>query len=249
MKSVRLHVDGLRLEEIPRPEPGAGEVLVRVHAASITRDELTWPTDRLPAIPSYELSGVVESTGEEVIALTPFDRDGVAAEWTSVPRSVLAPKPARLSHEEAAALPMPGLTAWQGLVVHGGLSAGQRVLVTGATGGVGQVAVQLARQLGAVPVDDGETCDLLFDTVGGESLARNAGGAESVVTIAAEAPGAHFFVVEPDGAQLAGLPELSPQIDSVFALEDFKAAFARVAQRGKHGKVVLSVADPGAPTA
>lgn len=242
MKSVRLHDDGLRLEEIPRPEPGTDEVLVRVHAAAITRDELTWPTDRLPAIPSYELSGVVESTGEEVIALTPFDRDGVAAEWASVPRSVLAPKPAGLSHAEAAALPMPGLTAWQGLVVHGALSAGQRILVTGAGGGVGHIAVQLARQLGAEVVEDGETCDLLFDTVGGESLARNAGDAGSVVTVAAEAPGAHFFVVEPDGAQLAQLPELRPQVDSVFPLEEFEGAFARVAERGKHGKVVLSVA-------
>ena len=243
MKAVRLHADGLRLEEIPQPEPGPDEVLVRVHAASITRDELTWPADRLPAIPSYELSGVVESTGAEVIALTPFDRDGVAAEWATVPRSVLAPKPTGLGHGEAATLPMPGLTAWQGLVVHGGLTAGQRVLVTGAGGGVGHVAVQLARQLGAVVVEDGDTCDLLFDTVGGEPLARNAGGAGSVVTIAAEVPGAHFFIVEPDGAQLAALPELQPQVDSVFPLEDFDAAFARLAQRGKNGKVVLRVFD------
>src|SRR4051812_49449674 len=106
MKAVRLHEDGLRLEELATPEPGPDEVLVRVHAAAITRDELTWPTDRLPATPSYELSGVVESTGEEVIALTPFDRDGVAAEWAVVPRSVLAAKPAGLTHDEAAALPM-----------------------------------------------------------------------------------------------------------------------------------------------
>jgi NADPH:quinone reductase-like Zn-dependent oxidoreductase len=242
MKSLRLHADGLRLEEMPRPEPGEDEVLVRVHAAAITRDELTWPTDRLPATPSYELCGVVEPTGEEVIALTPFDRDGVAAEWAIVPRSVLAPKPSGLSHEEAAALPMPGLSAWQALVVHGGLSAGQRVLVTGPTGGVGHVAVQLARQLDAVVVEDGETCDLLFDTVGGDSLARNSDGAGRIVTIAAEAPGAHYFIVEPDGAQLAALPELHPQVDSVFALEDFEAAFARTEQRGKHGKVVLRVA-------
>ena len=90
MKAVRLHSDGLRLEEIPRPEPGPDDVLVRVLAAAITRDELTWPTDRLPATPSYELCGVVDGTGEEVIALTPFDRDGVAAEWAVVPRFVLA---------------------------------------------------------------------------------------------------------------------------------------------------------------
>lgn len=241
MRALRLHEDGLKLEQVSRPIPGPEEVLVRVRAAAITRDELTWPTDRLPAIPSYELCGVVESTGEEVIALTPFDRDGVAAEWAVVPRSVLAPKPPHLSDVEAAALPMPGLTAWQALVVHGGLTAGERVLVTGARGGVGHVAVQLVERLGAVLVDDGEACDLLFDTAGGEALTRNATRAQRVVTVAAEAPGADYFVVEPDGAQLAALPDLRPQVDSVFPLDQFEAAFARTEQRGKLGKVVLRV--------
>jgi len=247
MKALRLHPDGLRLEDIARPEPKEGESLVRVHAAAITRDELTWPTDRLPATPSYELCGVVESTGEEVIALTPFDRDGVAAQWAVVPTIVLAPKPARLSHEEAAALPMPGLTAWQALVVHGTLQPGERVLITGAHGGVGHVAVQLARHLGATVVDDGEPCDLLFDTAGGDALARNAATAARIVTVAAEAPGAHYFVVEPDGEQLASLPELRPEIDSVFPLVEFEAAFSRSASRGKHGKVVIRVADQPTP--
>src|SRR4051794_39732962 len=174
MKAVRLHADGLRLEELPRPEPGSGEVLVRVHAAALTRDELTWPTDRLPAIPSYELSGTVETTGQQIIALTPFDRDGVAAEWATVPVAVIAPKPAALSHEEAAALPMTGLSAWQGMVVHGKLAAGERVLISGQRGGVGHVAVQLAHELGAVLVDEGQPCDLFFDTVGGEAFPGNA---------------------------------------------------------------------------
>src|SRR3954467_5910405 len=102
MKALRLHADGLKLEEVARPEPGPDDVLVRVHAAAITRDELTWPTDRLPAAPAYELRGVVEAAGEKVIALTAFDRDGVAAEWAVVPRALLAPKPAGLSDEEAA---------------------------------------------------------------------------------------------------------------------------------------------------
>ena len=75
--------------------------------------KLEWPVDRLPAIPSCELSpGVLVDSGDEVYALTPFDRDGVAAEYALVPARVLAPKPARLSHVEAA-LPMGGLTAWQ----------------------------------------------------------------------------------------------------------------------------------------
>jgi NADPH:quinone reductase-like Zn-dependent oxidoreductase len=231
------------LEDLARPEPGPGEVLVRVHAAAITRNELTWPVDRLPATPSYELAGVVEASGEEVIALTAFDRDGVAADYAVVPETLLAPKPVGLNHEQAAALPMPALTAWQGLVVHGGLEAGDSVLVTGARGGVGHVAAQLVRALGGVLVGEGEACDLLFDTAGGEALARSADRAWRVVTIAAEAPGAEYFVVEPNGAQLASLPDLRPEVDSVFPLEDFRAAFERSAARGKHGKVVLRVAE------
>jgi NADPH:quinone reductase-like Zn-dependent oxidoreductase len=238
MKAVRLYPDGLKLEELPVPEPGDGEALVRVHAAALTRDELTWPTDRLPAIPSYELSGVVESTGEEVFALKPFDRDGVAAEYAAVPTAVLAPKPAGLSHVEAAALPMPALSAWQGLVVHGRLQSGERICVTGADGGVGHIAVQLSVALGGVVVPEGEPCELMFDTAG-----RASGVAGRVVTIAEEMPGATYFVVEPDGAQLAQLSsyDLRPQIDSTFPLDGFEAAFARTEARGKHGKVVLDL--------
>src|ERR671935_2447762 len=124
MRALRLYPQGLVLEEVARPEPGPGEVLVRVHAAAITRDELTWPVDRLPAIPSYELAGVVEASGEEVVALTPFDRDGVAADYAVVPETLLAPRPSGLSDEQAAALPMPALSAWQGLGGHGRAPAG-----------------------------------------------------------------------------------------------------------------------------
>jgi hypothetical protein len=102
------------------------------------------------------------------------------------------------------------------------------------------VAVPLATHLGAVVVVDDE-CDLLFDTVGGAWLEAGAARAKRVVTIAAEAPGAEYFIVEPDGAQLAALPPLRPMVDSVFTLDEFEAAFARVEGRGKHGKVVLSV--------
>jgi NADPH:quinone reductase-like Zn-dependent oxidoreductase len=200
---------------------------------------LEWPVARLPATPSYELSGVVVDSGDEVYALTPFDRDGVAAEYALVPESVLAPKPAGLSHVEAAALPMGGLTAWQALFVHGRLARGERVLVTGAAGGVGHIAVQLARHAGAEVVERGPV-DLVFDTRGGELPVG-----ERVVTIAEEMPGATYFVVEPDREQLLELGalvdagELRPEIDSVFPLTEARAAFERVATPGKRGKVVL----------
>jgi NADPH:quinone reductase-like Zn-dependent oxidoreductase len=242
MRELRLYPDGLRLEEANRPVPGEGEVLVRVHAAAITRGELDWPVDRLPAVPSYELSGVVVDSGEEVFALTPFDRDGVAADYAAVPAVVLAAKPAHLTHVEAVALPMGGLSAWQGLFVHGHLQAGERVAITGASGGVGYLAVQLARHAGAEVVEGG-AADLVFDTVGGELPA----GAR-VVTIAAEAPDATYFIVEPDRPQLVEIGRLAdagllqPAVDSTYSLELAREAFDRLAERGKRGKVVLDVA-------
>ena len=243
MLAVRLHDDGLNVEEIETPSPDPGEVLVRVHAAAVTRGELEWPADRLPAIPSHELSGVVVDSGDEVFALTPFDRDGVAAQYAVVPADVLAPKPMGLSHVEAAALPMTGLTAWQALFVHGQLSRGERVLVTGASGGVGHIAVQLARHAGAAVVENGPA-DLVFDTRGGDVPTG-----ERVVTIAEEMPGATYFIVEPDREQLLELRtlvdagELRAEVDSVFPLTAARAAFERVAVRGKRGKVVLEVAE------
>src|SRR5215216_7817440 len=263
MRAVHLHAPGqiedLRLDEIQLPEPRPEHVLVQVHAAAITRDELEWPTDRLPAIPSYELSGVVAEdagamlAGTEVFSLTPFDRDGVAADYALVPIDVLAAKPPSLSHIQAAALPMTGLSAWQALMVHGRLQPGERVAVTGARGGVGHVALQLARSRGATLVEEGQPCDLLFDTTGGETLARSAGQAGRIVTVAAETPRAHYFVVEPNReqllelARLADTGELRPEIDSIFPLTEARAAFTRSAARGKRGKVVLQVIDEQLP--
>ena len=297
MRAVRLHlpggIDALSVDEIEVPEPGSGEALVRVHAAAITRDELDWPTDRLPAIVSYELSGVVEEVardvgdlaiGDDVFALAPFDRDGVAAEFAVVPAALLAPKPPGLSHAESAAIPLAGLTAWQGLFVHGELQPGDRVLILGATGGVGHLATQLAawrgahvigtassgaaelaHKFGAEQVLDPatpfvgsiESVDLVFDTVGGDPLARSAdvlreGGrlvavAEEPTPEIAERVHSTYFVVEPDRQQLGELASLAndgilrPAIDSVFPLEDARAAFDRVMSPGKRGKVVIEV--------
>jgi NADPH:quinone reductase-like Zn-dependent oxidoreductase len=297
MRAVRLHppggIDALSVDEIEVPKPGPGEALVRVHAAAITRDELDWPIDRLPAIVSYELAGVVEeiagnvgdlAVGEDVFALTPFDRDGVAAEQAVVPAAFLAPKPMGLSHVESAAIPLAGLTAWQGLFVHGQLQPNQRVLILGAAGGVGHLATQLARWRGAHVIgtapaataelarefgaeqvlDPGapfvgsiEPVDLVFDTVGGDALARSAdvlreGGrlvavAEEPSSEIAERVHATYFVVEPDREQLVELARLAnegilrPAIASVFPLKDARAAFDRVMSSGKRGKVVIEV--------
>ena len=166
----------------------------------------------------------------------------MAAEYAVVPADVRAPKPLRLRHVEAAALPMGGLTAWQALFVHGRLVRGERVLITGASGGVGHIAVQLARHAGATVVESGPV-DLVFDTRGGEIPAG-----QRVVTIAEETPGATYFIVEPDHEQLlelrtlADAGELRAEVDSVFPLTEAQAAFERVAGRGKRGKVVLEVA-------
>ncbi|MBV8941210.1 MAG: NADP-dependent oxidoreductase [Solirubrobacterales bacterium] len=214
MRAVRLHspgrIEDLVVEEVATPRPEAGEALVRVHAAAITRDELSWPVDRLPATPSYEVSGTVVATapdasepsaGVAVYALMDFDRDGAAAEYALVEARLLADKPRTLDDVQSAAVPLPALSAWQGLFRHGGLAAGERVLIHGAAGGVGQFAVQLAhhhgahvigtaspwglqlaRELGADEVIDHTTTrfedavepvDLVFDTVGGDRLQRS----------------------------------------------------------------------------
>jgi NADPH:quinone reductase-like Zn-dependent oxidoreductase len=252
MLAARLHADGIEVETLPQPVPGDGELLIRVRAAAITRDELTWPVDRLPAIPSYELSGVVAAAGagfaegEAVFGLTPFDRDGVAAEYAVVPATVMAPKPRRLTHVESSALTLAGLSAWQGLFDRGRLGEGERVCVLGERGGVGHIAVQLARDQLATA---GQPCALVFDTVGGDGLIRAAETGARVVSVAEEREGVEYFVVAPNRASLIELArradagELKPTIDAVFSLEDAVAAFARVAERGKRGKVVLRVSE------
>src|SRR4051794_14754430 len=213
MRVVRLLAAGgpeqIAVESADKPRPRPTEALVRVHAAAIPRDELQWRVDRLPAIPSYELSGVIEEVGagvtgvadgDEVFALTPFDRDGVAADYAAVPADVLVPRPRAVGHAASAAIPLSALSAWQGLFDHGRLGADQRVLIHGAAGSVGGFAVQLARsagahvsgttsaanldfllELGAHEVVDSATrfedavepVDLVFDTVGGERLRRS----------------------------------------------------------------------------
>ena len=163
---------GMKLVERPEPQAAIDDVVVQVHASAITGDELSWPStwvdrvgrDRTPSIPGHELAGVVTalgygttglSVGQRVFGLTDWYRDGTLAEYVAVEARNLAPLPGDVDFTVGAALAMPGLTAWQGLFEHGRLRAGQSVLVHGAAGIVGSMAIQLAREAGAYVIGTG----------------------------------------------------------------------------------------------
>ncbi|MEO3747377.1 NADP-dependent oxidoreductase [Plantactinospora sp. B5E13] len=211
-------VGGLTLTDMPYPHAAENDVIVRVHAAGFTPGELDWPAtwtdragrDRTPSIPGHELSGVVAelgygttglTVGQRVFGLTDWARNGSLAEFTAVEARNLAPLSADIDHTVAAALPISGLTAWQGLFDHAHLTTGQTVVVHGAAGGVGSMAVQLAREAGARVVGTGRAAhraaalgfgaqvfvdleaddlrqvgevDVVFDVLGGDVLERSA---------------------------------------------------------------------------
>jgi NADPH:quinone reductase-like Zn-dependent oxidoreductase len=220
MKAIHLYgPDGMVHEDAPLPRPGEGEALVRVHAAGIIPTELSWvPTwttktgepRPLPVMPGHEFSGEVAAlgtgvrdvgVGDLVYGLNDWYRDGVQVEYCVARVADFARKPAGIDHVQAAATPISALTAWQGLIDRAGLTAGQRVLIHGAAGGVGVFAVQLARcrgarvtgtasavnldfvrGLGADEVIDYRVerfedlvrdVDVIFDTVGGDTLQKS----------------------------------------------------------------------------
>jgi NADPH:quinone reductase-like Zn-dependent oxidoreductase len=209
---------GMKLVERPKPEPAINDVVVQVHAAGFTSGELTWPStwtdrlgrDRTPVIPGQELAGVVAalgygatglSVGQRVFGLTDSYRGGALAEYVAIETRNLAPLPGDVDFTVGSGVAMPGLTAWQGLVEHGRLQAGQSVLVQGAAGAVGSMVTQLARQLGAYVIGAGRArdresaldfgaqafidlendrledvggVDLVFDVIGGDMARRSA---------------------------------------------------------------------------
>jgi len=157
--------ESFELCEMPKPVPQAGQVLVRVHATSI--NPLDYQVRRgdypdlvpLPAITGHDVSGVVEEVGPGVTAFAPgdevwytpqiFDGPGSYAEYHVAAESIIGKKPPSLSHLEAASLTLVGGTAWEALVVRAGLRVGESILVHGGAGGVGHVAIQLAKAVGA----------------------------------------------------------------------------------------------------
>jgi NADPH:quinone reductase-like Zn-dependent oxidoreductase len=222
---------GMTLMEQPAPEPALNEVVVAVHASGLTSGELTWPStwtdrlgrDRTPSIPGQQLAGVVSalgygttglSVGQRVFGLTDSHRGGGLAEYVAIEARNLAPLPGDVDFTVAASLPMPGLTAWQGLFDHGRLGVGQSVVVHGAAGSVGSMVTQLAREFGAYVIATGRAADrqtaldfgamefvdlendalediggvdLVFDVIGGDIQKRSAGlirAGGTLVTIA-----------------------------------------------------------------
>jgi NADPH:quinone reductase-like Zn-dependent oxidoreductase len=201
------------------PVPGPGQILIQVHAAGVTPTELLWyPTfhqkdgaEREGAVPGHEFSGVVAalgeavdafSVGEEVYGMNDWFADGATAECCLTLPSCIATKPRRLTHVEAAAVPIGALTAWQGLHEHTNLQPGERILIHGGSGAVGVFAIQFARAIGAEIITtaskrneeflkelgasqvidygaedftqaiDGPV-DVIFDAVGGDTLTRS----------------------------------------------------------------------------
>ena len=170
MKAIRMHTQGgpelLAYEDAPKPALQPGDALVRVIATSITKTELTWDETyrdcdgrpRIPTIPGHEFAGIVDAlapeaagvrVGDAVYGLSSFCRNGSAAEFIAIRAADLAPKPHSLNFEQAAVVPLAGLTAWQALFDHAQIEKGERVLIHGAAGGVGTYAVQLANWKGA----------------------------------------------------------------------------------------------------
>jgi NADPH:quinone reductase-like Zn-dependent oxidoreductase len=203
---------------MPYPHAAENDVIVEVHAAGFTPGELDWPgtwtdragRDRAPTTPGHEVSGVVAelgygttglTVGQRVLGITDWCRNGTLAEYVSVEARNLAPLSAAVDHVVAAALPISGLTAWQGLFTHGQLRAGQTAVIHGAAGAVGSIAVQLAIEAGARVIGTGRAADresafglgaeafvdldrdrledagevdLVFDVIGGQILCRSA---------------------------------------------------------------------------
>ncbi|MEV1131712.1 NADP-dependent oxidoreductase [Agromyces sp. NPDC049794] len=240
MKAITVAKEGLGVEamtliDIDHPHAAENDVIVRVHAAGFTTGELTWPgtwvdragRDRTPSVPGHELAGVVVelgygtsglTVGQRVFGLTDWTRNGSLAEFAAVEARNLAPLPASVDFVTAAAVPISGLTSWQGLFDHGRLEAGQTVLIHGAAGGVGSIAVQLAHEVGARVIGTGRAkdrdaalelgadefvdlqadrlealgqVDLVFDVLGGEVFEQSLGVLRPggrIVTIAGPPP-------------------------------------------------------------
>jgi NADPH:quinone reductase-like Zn-dependent oxidoreductase len=258
---------GMKLVDRPDPKPAINDVVVQVHASGFVNTELSWPStwtdrldrDRTPVIPGHELAGVVTalgygttglSVGQRVVGLADWYRDGTLAEFVAIEARNLAPLPGDVDFTVGASLPISGLTAWQGLVVHGRLQPGQRVIAHGAAGAVGSLVTQLAREMGGFVIGTGRAADrqaaldfganafvdldnerledvgpvdLVFDLIGGEIGKRSAA------------------LVRPGGTlvSIVGPVEAKPTdgIAIDFVVESDRAQLGEIVQRIRDGRL------------
>jgi NADPH:quinone reductase-like Zn-dependent oxidoreductase len=262
---------GMKLVDRPEPQAAINDVVVRVHAAGFVNTELAWPStwtdrlgrDRTPSIPGHEVAGVVSalgygttglSIGQRVFGLTDWSRDGALAEYMAVEARNLAPLPGDIDFTVGASLPISGLTAWQGLIVHGRLQAGQRVIAHGAAGAVGSMVTQLAREFGAYVIGTGRApdrqraldfganeyvdldnevledvggVDLVFDLIGGDIGKRSAR--------LVRAGGTLVSIVGPSEAR----PVDGRAID--FVVESDRAQLGEIVQRVRDGRLRTNI--------
>ena len=284
--------DVLRTVEIARPDPISTEILVRVVAAGVnpvdckTRrgEGVSRWVGPPPFVPGWDVAGVVEAmgygvtrfaVGDLVFGMHRFPRAaGAYAEYVTGPSLQFARVPARLAPSEAAALPLAALTAWQCLVDAAGVSRGQTVVVHGATGGVGRLAVEVATSLGASVIASSRAdrgalkareADVAVDLVGGADtiallgtlrrggiLLAVADGADDEVKRAAARMGVKVSepLVEPDGrglekiSRLVEAGQLKVDVAATFPLERAAEAHRRLEAGGVGGKIVLEVGEP-----
>jgi len=262
---------GMTLVERPEPQAAINDVVVQVHASGFTSGELTWPStwtdrldrDRTPSTPGQELAGVVTalgygttglSVGQRVFGLTDSYRGGGLAEYVAIEARNLAPLPGDVDFTVGASLPMPGLTAWQGLFEHGRLQAGQSVIAHGAAGSVGSMVTQLAREFGAYVIGTGRAADrqlaldfgamefvdlendaledvggvdLVFDVIGGDIAERSAGVIRAGGTL----------------VTIAGPPEARPAdgLAVDFVVESDRAQLGEVVRRVRDGRLRTNI--------
>ena len=196
MKAIQIHEFGgpevLKYEEVPIPSPASDEVLIKVYASGV--NPVDWKIRaglaqkkfpvHLPLIPGWDVSGEIQEVGsnilnfkkgEEVYSRPDPTRNGTYAEYVVVKANQVNSKPKSISHEKAAAVPLAGLTAWQGLFDFGKLEAGQKVLIHAASGGVGTFAVQFAKWKGAYIIGTAseENIDFLFELGADEVIDYN----------------------------------------------------------------------------
>jgi len=184
MKAIRIHAFGgpeqMQLDEVPRPVPAADEILVKVYATSVNPadyiirqggNEILRPYLKLPLGLGLDAAGIVEETGSEVRDFKKGDRvygvpnfpgDGSYAEYFVAKATSVAIKPQNLTFTEAAGVPLAGSTAWLGVVDYGKIQPGQKILIHGASGGVGSLAIQIAKAKGAYVIGTASSHNLAF---------------------------------------------------------------------------------------